>query len=300
MSWYIFGAIVLLVAGFLIVRGIQLHFAMKIAEQTLANFHAKAAQLSYGKMTYVDAGKSGGPVLFCVHGIFGGYDQGYNACAQFADQYRIIAPSRFGYLGSDIKGDGSPREQATAFVELLDKLKIQKVTILGTSAGGTPAIRFALDYPQRTAGLILYSSAMPYDKKPTDYVKYAGPPPFLVNNYAMWLMSPLFPAVMGMSSDTIDLMLPVSARKVGIDLDAKIVNPDMAKNFADYPIEKLAVPTLILAAKDDKLVKYSDVERARPRFKSAKYVIFNDGGHLLAGHEKAVKTAVVSFINGEK
>ena len=61
---------------------------------------------------------------------------------------------------------GGRREQSTALLELLDTLNIEKVYVLGASAGGTPAIRFALDNPERTAGLILLSSAPVWDKKP--------------------------------------------------------------------------------------------------------------------------------------
>ena len=53
------------------------------------------------------------------------------------------------------------KEEVQAYVELLDKLGIDKVYLLATSAGGSIAIRFALDYPERTRGLILYCSAMP-------------------------------------------------------------------------------------------------------------------------------------------
>ena len=40
-----------------------------------------------------------------------------------------------------------------------------------------------------------------------------------------------------------------------------ITNPDMARNFEDYPIENLQIPTLIFHAKDDKLASYNDTER---------------------------------------
>lgn len=134
----------------------------------------QTAALSYGEITYVDSGE--GEVVLSVHGIFGGYDQAYDTCKDFCSDYRIIAPSRFGYLGSDVSGDGTPARQA-AYVELLDKLGIDKVYLLATSAGGSVAIRFALDYPQRTKGLILYCSAMPPVEKPEKYAEYAGPPP---------------------------------------------------------------------------------------------------------------------------
>ena len=127
--------------------------------------------------------------------------------------------------------------QAAAYVELLDKLGIDKVHLLATSAGGSVAIRFALDYPQRTKGLILYCSAMPPVEKPEKYAEYAGPPPFLCNDYVMFLLSPMFEPIMGMEPSTIYSMLPVSDRKDGVVLDASITNPDMARNFEDYTVE---------------------------------------------------------------
>ena len=61
-------------------------------------------------------------------------------------------------------------------MELLDRLGINEVYVLSTSAGGSVAIRFALDYPERTKGLILYCSAMPLTEKPAKYAEYVGPP----------------------------------------------------------------------------------------------------------------------------
>jgi len=79
---------------------------------------------------------------------------------------------------SDTPDNPTPQEQAKAFVELLDNLGIDKVYLLATSAGGTVAIRFALDYPERTKGLILYSTAAPLIDKPESYQEYQGPPSF--------------------------------------------------------------------------------------------------------------------------
>ncbi|WP_410772606.1 hypothetical protein [Fontibacillus sp. BL9] len=55
----------------------------------------------------------------------------------------------------------------------------------------------------------------------------------------MWLLRPLLRPLMGMSKDTIYTMLPLGKRKQGMQIDAKIVNPDMAGNFPEYPIEEL-------------------------------------------------------------
>lgn len=245
-------------------------------------------------MNYVDKGR--GEVILSVHGIFGGYDQAYDTCKDFASENRILAPSRFGYLGSDILGSGTPAEQATAYVELLDKLGIDKVFLLATSAGGSIAVQFALLYPERTKGLILYCSAMPLVEKPAKYAEYAGPPAFLCNDYAMFLLTPLFEPIMGMDPSTIYSMLPVGERREGVILDASITNPDMARNFDSYIIENLQVPSLILHAKDDKLASYQDVEKALNRFSNYTFVPFETGGHLMTGHAAEVKKAVLEFI----
>ena len=291
---YIAGGILLVLAIYFIVQGIRCSMAVKENKSRLATYNAQTVALSYGDMTYVDSGE--GEVILSVHGIFGGYDQAYDTCKDFCSDYRIIAPSRFGYLGSDVSGDGTPAKQAEAYVELLDKLGIDKVHLLATSAGGSIAIRFALDYPERTRGLILYCSAMPLVEKPKKFAEYVGPPAFLCNNYAMFLLSPMFEPIMGMDPSTIYSMMPVNDRKDGVVLDASTTNPDMARNFEDYPIEDLQIPTLIFHAKDDKLASYSDTERAVSRFPDCTFVSFESGGHLMAGHGEEIKKAVSDFV----
>lgn len=290
---YIVGGILLLLAVYLFVQGIRCNIAVKESKERLVSYNAKTVNLSYGNMSYVDMGK--GDVILSVHGIFGGYDQAYDTCKDFSSDYRIIAPSRFGYLGSDILGSGTPAEQATAYVELLDKLGIDKVYLLATSAGGSVAIRFALDYPERTKGLILYCSAMPFIQKSEKCPDYAGPPEFLCNNFAMFIMSPLFEPIMGMEPTTIYSMLPVSERKEGVVLDASVTNLDMARNYDKYIVEELQIPTLIIHAKDDKLASYADTENAVKRFPNCTFVSFEDGGHLLKGHGEEIKKTVSKF-----
>jgi len=278
---------------YLIVQGVRCSFAVKNAESRLETYDAQTVLLSYGNMSYVDQGK--GDAILSVHGIFGGYDQAFDTCKDKADAYRIIAPSRFGYLGSDVLGNGTPAEQAAAYVELLDKLGVDKVYLLATSAGGTVAIRFALDYPERTKGLILYCSAPPLTQKPDTYLKYQGPPAFLCNNYAMFLISPLFEPIMGMEPSTIYSMLPINMRYIGVEIDATVTNPDMAKNYDQYPVEDLQVPTLILHAKDDKMSNYDDMEKAVVRFPNCTFVSFETGGHLMTGHSDEMNKALSDF-----
>lgn len=129
-----------LIVLYLLVQGIRCFFALKNGKERLTQYNAKTLTLSYGDITYVGQGE--GEVILSVHGIFGGYDQVFDTCRDYLSEYRIIAPSRFGYLGNEVKGEGTPKEQAEAFNELLDALSLDKVYFLSTSAGGSVAIRF--------------------------------------------------------------------------------------------------------------------------------------------------------------
>ena len=291
-------AIVIILAIYLLIQGVRCHLDLVKAKEKLNSYNKKEIDLSYGKITYIDEGE--GEVILSVHGIFGGYDQAYENIKSRVDKNRIIAPSRFGYLNSSIKEDGTPKQQAKAFKELLDTLKIDQIFILGTSAGGTPAIRFVLDYPERVKGLILYCSAMPVNEKPDKYSEYQAPPKPLISNYAMYLISPLMPVIMGMPASTVRDIMPVEVRKEGVILDGEIVNPDMERNFEEYPIEELKVPTLIVHAEDDNVASFKKVEAAKHRFPNLTLVTFPNGGHMMRGHGNEIDKALDNFINKSK
>jgi len=286
--------VTLVIVIYLLTQYILCSIALKNAYQRLETYNANEIELNYGIMTYVDKGDS--DVILSIHGISGGYDQALDTIADKVSEYRIIAPSRFGYLGSDIPDNPTPQEQAKAFVELLDNLGIDKVYLLATSAGGTVAIRFALDYPERTKGLILYSTAAPLIEKPESYQEYQGPPSFLCNNFGMWLLSPFFKPIMGMEPDTIYSMLPVNDRHDGMVMDASITNPDMARNYDEYQVENLQVPSLIFQAKDDLMSKYELIEQSIHRFPNCTFIVFETGGHLMNGHGEEINMALDKFL----
>ncbi len=61
-------------------------------------------------------------MVLSVHGTPGGYDQRLGM-----DGFRILAPSRPGYLRTPIDAGRTPREQADVYAALLDALSIDEV-----------------------------------------------------------------------------------------------------------------------------------------------------------------------------
>lgn len=268
----------------------------KRAQERFAKYKAmaKIADTSYGKMSYIDEGT--GEVILICHGICGGYDQAYDTLAKVEHNYRILAPSRFGYPGSDMPENATIEMQVETFKELLDQLGIDKTYVLGTSAGGTTAIKFALKYPERTKGLILYCSGYPALAAPKKEITYAGPPAIMCNDFLMWLVSPLFKPLMGMDPKTLNEILPMKPRKNGIVFDAKVSNTVMINTYKKYDLRNLEMPVLIIHAKDDKMADFKKAEPWIDRIKDCTFVALDSGGHLMEGNDIKIDTALEQFI----
>ena len=72
----VFIVLICIIVLYLVVQLIRCRIEVKKAYQHLETYDAKTISLSYGNMTYIDQGE-GDPILV-VHGIFGGYDQGFD------------------------------------------------------------------------------------------------------------------------------------------------------------------------------------------------------------------------------
>ena len=285
----------ILIIGALIIA-IRFSQVERKAKERFAWYEAKAesVETSYGTITYIDE-EEGEPVLSC-HGICGGYDQAYDTLGDVTDTYRVIAPSRFGYTGSDAPENPSVENQVEAFVELLDFLEIEQTYVLATSAGGATAIKFAMMHPERTKGLILYCSGYPALQEPEKAVAYLGPPKALCNDFLMWLFSPLFGPVMGMDQDTINMIMPLKDKKEGIVIDASVSNTVMYNHREEYDMSTLTVPVICFHAKDDKLANYDGAKGWEALIPDCTFISFETGGHLMEGNGKVIEEELAGFV----
>ena len=113
------------------------------------NSESEIYESSLGPIEYKIRGNNG-PVVLIAHGTPGGHDQTIG----HTSGYRVLTPSRPGYLRTPLSVGYTPLEQAAAFKELLDGLGIQKVIVIGISGGGPSSMEFAAAFPERTLGLV--------------------------------------------------------------------------------------------------------------------------------------------------
>ncbi|MDX2203412.1 MAG: alpha/beta hydrolase [Hyphomicrobiaceae bacterium] len=263
-------------------------------------------------LEYAEAG-SGTPLL-SIHGAGGGYDQGLLIASELiGDGFRVIAPSRFGYLGTPVPADASVAAQADAHAALLDVLDVDKAVVVGTSAGARSALVMALRHPDRVAALVLL---VPGTYAPTSPVMVEGSRTSkltlaVVNagaDFAWWTIQRLAPSVLvrflGVRPEVVAAgsaqeqarvagiaasILPLSQRFHGINLDSV---PDLHR----LPLETIKVPTLVVSSRDDLFNTLPAAEYAAAGIPGARLVAFETGGHLLVGREAATRALLAEFL----
>ena len=91
-----------------------------------------------------------------IHGAGGGFDQGLEFAQPLVEKgFRVIAPSRFGYLRTPLPKDASPMAQADAHAGLLDSLHVKNVAVIAASAGAPSAMQLCLRHPKLCTSLVL-------------------------------------------------------------------------------------------------------------------------------------------------
>ncbi len=107
--------------------------------------------------SYTDSGE--GPVLLFIHGLLGSQRQWAHLVDRLDDDHRLIVPDLFGH-GESAKpvGDYSLGAHAATLRDLLDRLDIERVTLVGHSLGGGIAMVFSYLFPERVERLVLVAS----------------------------------------------------------------------------------------------------------------------------------------------
>ena len=295
----------LFVAGGLAMATFLLRYRRDLtaARARLAEVDRRLVATDWGAVEYTEQGV--GEPLLVLHGIFGGCDGALLSVRDVCTDRRVIAPSRFGYLGSSLPPDATPADQADALVALLDALGIGEIDVIGVSAGATSALQLALRHPGRVRHLVVLVGNLP--GSPTAVVQPAWAK-LLDRQLPIWVLKTVFPNVMArlagvpksfsMTDDDarfvaefVDSMFPLTPRVRGVIFDAFVSNADV--NACD--LEAITVPTLVAHTKDDPLASHEASRRAADRIPGARFVSLESGGHLMLGQTQRVHDEVAGF-----
>jgi pimeloyl-ACP methyl ester carboxylesterase len=277
---------------------------------------SQMAQTRCGPIEYAERGE--GPPVLVVHGAGGGFDMGLELGEGLSRAgFRVIAPSRFGYLRTPLPADASAAAQADAHACLLDALHVPRAAIMGISAGGPSALQFALRFPERTRALALLVPAAyapradggPSVRARRVTVFFSGTA--LRSDFLFWaarkaahrafirailgtppqLVADASPAERARVETMLDHILPVSARRLGLLNDERVVS-----SLVRYDLERIAVPTLAISAADDGYGTFDGARYTAAHVPGARFVGYPSGGHMLVGRNADAGSEIVAFL----
>jgi 2-hydroxy-6-oxonona-2,4-dienedioate hydrolase len=289
-------------------------------QRDLAAAHARISQSSRMVDTRsgpMEVGESAGDKpLLLIHGTGGGFDQGL----QFGERlmqagWRVIAPSRFGYLRTPFPKDASSQAQADAFAHLLNALGIERLPVIGGSAGALSALQFAVRHPDRCSALV--------PLVPATFVpgRAETPPPapwaeeviggLLSSDFLFWCGATLAPtmavkALLATDAEVIARasveeqarvhtilwnILPVSQRAQGLLNDAKL-----ARRPEPVALQEIRAPTLAVSLDDDRFGTLAAAQHIAATVPGARLLRYASGGHIWAGHDAELMAEISDFL----
>jgi pimeloyl-ACP methyl ester carboxylesterase len=293
----------------LVVMPTELSYQLTTANiRQLALSGSKLINTPHGLIEYTDVGE-GYPVLVS-HGAAMGYDMVESVKQMLGNEsFRLIVPSRFGYLRTPMPSDASFAAQADAFADLLDALNVSKVIVMGFSFGGPAALQFVLRHPDRSSALVM-SMAVSHNLPPNNAMNQMMFQTVFRSDLGIWLLSnsyrPQFLKILGISSqvqdnmttsdkqyldDLLQVMQPASARQAGLFNDLT-----RGRDEINLPLETITTPTIVFHSKEDGLVNFEYGQYTAQHIPNAKFVPFESGGHLLVGQLDEIHSETMSFL----
>lgn len=275
------------------------------ARARLARLARWSIETPFGPLEYCEWGE--GEPLLLVHGVVGGCDVPPSWRALVPAGYRIITPSRFGYLGSSHPEKPTTASQAAAFVWLLDELGIERAPVLAFSAGSTSAVQLALGHPDRVSALVLVASNSPHEKPVTLAPRALAP--LVFSQPALWFLRVFLPSKLaaiagtpagyelseenGRTLETIfDSFFPMRPCTAGCVFDGYVGNLEIG----DCAFEEIAVPTLGVHAADDPLASYEDARTMIARIPGSRWVHVARGGHIFIHKDEHARREIAAFL----
>ena len=260
----------------------------------------KSVELSSGvKLPYAEWGDPAGVPVVLLHGYADSWRTFELVLPHLPESILAIAPTQRGHGdASRPPEDYRPRDFASDLLEFMDVLKLESAVIVGGSCAGFIARRFAIDYPERTLGLVLLGSPLTLRDKPgvlemyeSTIAKMTDPvDPRFVREFQE--STHVRPVPENFLHTVIDESLKVPAR-VWLSTLEGLLDDDSSENLA-----RIEAPTLIIWGDQDSVVPLSDQKELESRIENARLIVYPGVGHALYWEEPGqIASDIGLFIN---
>lgn len=247
-------------------------------------------QIEGRDVNYVEMGDPDAPPLVLIHGLAGCWQNWLENIPVLARDFRVIAPDLPGFGLSDLPVESiSLPGYARSVAALLDVLEVDRAHVIGNSMGGQTAVQLSIDFPDRTARMILVSPAgLATSSTPKALGSLAGVGGFLLPRLARGRK--FYSRRPGLRKIALDIVA-AHPEKLRPEMAYELMGGDHKIGFAaaavavishDFRDQLVSVkcPTLIVWGRNDKIITSRDAAKFAAGIKGSKKLVLRDTGHV--------------------
>lgn len=222
--------------------------------------------------------------------------------AYFQEKYRVVRFDQRGF-GKTTTATKNFNRRAD-LLALLDELKIERAILLGCSMGGSLALDFTLEHPERVSALILIAAGFSGFKAPADMMKQweeqdaafaTGDLERVIDlELKMWVDGP------NRAPDQVPAHVREKIRAMELDnlkIDTEGYNPVELEPPAIGRLGEIKIPTLVIYGTGDQPTVVENGETLAREIPNAQLLILENVGHVPSMEEaEKVNAAIKEFL----
>ena len=304
---FLLGVVVLLVAGLLYALFIYRDIPADELEARYANEASQFMEIDGVRVHYRDEGPRDGSAVVLIHANFASLLGWEDWAAALRDSYRVIRfdMTSHGLTGPDPTGDYTLERTLELTEKLLDNLGVDKMTIGGTSLGGTVSVFYTVRNPDRVDNLILLSPGT-LEGKEQQQRRGEVPDAAYALKYILPRALPKFMLDEGFAPNPApdelvdrwhDMWLREGQREAQLDRLRQYDSGDIIALF-----EKIDIPVLLLWGETNTTAKFEQHEEVIHMLKNAasiNFVSYPGVGHMAVQQAGAtIAIDVRAFLDG--
>jgi non-heme chloroperoxidase len=241
----------------------------------------KSVALSTGvTLQYVENGERTGVPVVLLHGITDSWHSFAPALPHLPRSLRAFALTQRGHGDAERPATGyRTRDFAADVAAFIEALDLGPAIIVGHSMGSTNALRFAIDFPQLTRGLVLIGAFAGYRPNPVMM-------DFWTSTVSL-LNDPIDPAfVREFQESTLAIAVPREIVDKAVEESLKVparvwraaLEGCLEDDFVEE-LDKITAPTLALWGERDAFVPRADQDVFLKKISGSRLVVYHGYGH---------------------
>lgn len=251
--------------------------------------------LESGTAHVIVAGDDNAQPLVLLHGMNASSAMWYPNIRELSTAYRVFAIDLITEPGKSKPDTEIDDSEALMrwYERILDKLKLEKYSLIGASKGGWLAAKLAIRQPDKVEKLVLLSPAQTFIWTPPDKA--------LITNVIYEIaptrerLEKLFGQMSSHPEQIAPAFLDLFHKASKLSAIDKILME--MKPLPDDKLQKLVMPTLILIGDQDIINNARSLEHARALMPNVQTEIVEDAGHFLSLDRAAnVNQSMIDFL----